>query len=218
MISRHHLTDITAPRLIARVHRGAVWFGPRSRRAITLTFDDGPVADSTGHILDVLDSHGVHATFFLMGSTTRRNPALAREIVARGHGIGFHGDSHVDPWKTTAGRLEKDFRIGLGAVEDITGQRPIAYRPPYGHLRPALSRLAAEHQLPIVMWDTLSGDFRLNDDQQRLAERNLRSLTPGSIIVLHDSAGQHALTQLEVLLRGIAAGGFSIAPLISYLP
>src|SRR5947209_4361582 len=52
-------------------------------RGYALTFDDGPHAQGTPAVLDVLAAAGVHATFFLVGEQVRRNPALAAEIVAR---------------------------------------------------------------------------------------------------------------------------------------
>src|SRR6478609_7836693 len=59
-----------------------------------LTFDDGPHAQGTPAVLELLAAAGVHATFFLVGEQVRRNPSLAREIVAAGHGIGVHCERH----------------------------------------------------------------------------------------------------------------------------
>jgi peptidoglycan-N-acetylglucosamine deacetylase len=217
LIRMHLLADIIAPRLASRLSNRVVWFGDRSRATVALTFDDGPVPGSTERILDVLDFCDVKAAFFLLGSQTRRYPALARLISERGHEIGFHGDAHVDPWRTSAARLEVDFRIGLRIIENETGRRPVAYRPPYGHLRPVLSRLADVHRLPIVMWDVLAGDFRRSTDQKRLVSRNLGWLAPGSIVVLHDSAGDRAIIQLDALVAGISNKGLSVAPLTSMI-
>ena len=50
-----------------------------------LTFDDGPHAQGTPAVLDLLTTAGVRATFFLVGEQIERNPALAGEIVAAGH-------------------------------------------------------------------------------------------------------------------------------------
>ncbi len=54
-----------------------------SRRGYALSFDDGPHAQGTPAVLEILASAGVHATFFLVGEQIRRNPALAGEIVGR---------------------------------------------------------------------------------------------------------------------------------------
>src|SRR5258706_9567186 len=44
----------------------SVYRGSRSRRAIALTFDDGP-SESTGRLLDLLHRLGIPATFFVCG-------------------------------------------------------------------------------------------------------------------------------------------------------
>src|ERR1700759_1689736 len=69
-----------------------------------LTFDDGPHAQGTPAVLELLAAADVRATFFLVGEQVQRNPALAREIVDAGHGIGLHCQRHrnllrLGPWQ-----------------------------------------------------------------------------------------------------------------------
>ena len=52
----------------------AHWHGPRSRRLVALTFDDGPVLGGTEAVLDVLAEHDVRATFFCIGANVRLHP------------------------------------------------------------------------------------------------------------------------------------------------
>src|SRR5207249_11399339 len=52
---------------------------------VALTFDDGPHAEGTPAVLDVLEAAGATATFFLVGEQVERNPLLAAEILAAGH-------------------------------------------------------------------------------------------------------------------------------------
>src|SRR5436190_884833 len=61
---------------------------------VAITFDDGPHPDGTPAVLEVLAAAGVRATFFLVGEQVERNPALAAEIAAAGHGIESHGHVH----------------------------------------------------------------------------------------------------------------------------
>ena len=61
---------------------------------VALTFDDGPDPDVTPLVLDLLDRHGARATFFCIGQRATAQPALMREIRARGHGIGNHTMHH----------------------------------------------------------------------------------------------------------------------------
>src|SRR5271157_2437024 len=72
-----------------------------SRRGYALTFDDGPHAQGTPAVLDILARERVRATFFLVGEQLRRNPTLGREIVAAGHGIALHCDRHRNMLRLT---------------------------------------------------------------------------------------------------------------------
>ena len=60
---------------------------------VALTYDDGPDA-STPEFLDLLDRHGVTATFFLLGAHVERHRAVVRDLHARGHELAVHGWDH----------------------------------------------------------------------------------------------------------------------------
>src|SRR5438477_12382701 len=49
------------------------------------------VAGQTAHLLDLLDAHHAHGTFFTLGVVAQRHPRLVHDIVARGHEIACDG-------------------------------------------------------------------------------------------------------------------------------
>ena len=63
---------------------------------IGLTFDDGPSAERTAFVLDILKEKGVRATFFVQGSHAQQYPDLVRRIKAEGHVIGNHSWDHAN--------------------------------------------------------------------------------------------------------------------------
>ncbi len=65
-----------------------------ARREVAITIDDGPEPAVTPRVLDLLDAHGQRATFFCIAERVQAQPALAREIVARGHSIQNHTARH----------------------------------------------------------------------------------------------------------------------------
>ena len=69
------------------------WRGPRTRRALALTFDDGP-SEMTARVLELLARHDAHATFFACGHHVRRLPHVAVRVLREGHEIGNHTDTH----------------------------------------------------------------------------------------------------------------------------
>lgn len=95
-------------------------------------------------ILDILDRHGVPATFFVPGYTAERYPGVVRDIVATGHEIAHHGYLHetlegVSP-QTEAFYLDR----GLQALERVARVRPVGYRAPMWEPTWATPRLLAE--------------------------------------------------------------------------
>lgn len=63
-------------------------------KVVYLTFDDGPTPKVTDAILDVLKSHDVKATFFIVGKEIKGRETILRRIYEEGHGIGLHTYSH----------------------------------------------------------------------------------------------------------------------------
>ena len=71
----------------------SVYKGVGDRRALALTFDDGP-SESTPELLEILNRHSIKATFFQCGANVRRLPRVAQEVALQGHEIGNHSDTH----------------------------------------------------------------------------------------------------------------------------
>ncbi|HXP28711.1 MAG TPA: polysaccharide deacetylase family protein, partial [Solirubrobacteraceae bacterium] len=117
-----------------------------------LTFDDGPHAQGTPAVLDVLADAHVSATFFLVGEQIARNPSLPREIVAAGHGIGLHCDRHRNLLRLAPWQVREDIARAQAAIEDTTGLTPALYRPPYGVLNATALKLARERGWRTLLW------------------------------------------------------------------
>lgn len=175
----------------------------RARGEIALTIDDGPDPAVTPRVLDLLDLHGVRATFFCIGEQAARHADLCREIVARGHVIENHSQHHRHHFSLMgrAGLLRE-----IGAAQDtllsITGRRPRFFRAPAGLRNPFLDPVLARLGLRLAAWSRRGYDTR-HGDPQRVARRLLQGLRPGAILLVHD--GHCALTDagqpvvLEVL-------------------
>ena len=124
-----------------------------------LTFDDGPHAQGTPAVLDVLADAHVSATFFLVGEQIARNPSLPREIVAAGHGIGLHCDRHRNLLRLAPWQVREDIARAQAAIEDTTGLTPALYRPPYGVLNATALKLARERGWRTLLWSQWGRDW-----------------------------------------------------------
>lgn len=160
-----------------------VWRGPRGRRAIALTFDDGP-SESTRQLLGLLDHYGARATFFQCGHHVRRLPKVAREVVEAGHEIGNHTDTHPALYFRSPAFICEQLRRAQESIRDETGYEPKLFRPPYGVRWFGLRE--AQHKLGLlgVMWTAIGRDWVL--DAAAITRRLARAARPGAIICLHD--------------------------------
>ena len=115
---------------------------------MALTFDDGPHPAGTPAVLGVLERAGARATFFLVGEQVRRDPALAREIVAAGHAVALHGDRHRCQLRLTPRALDEDLDARRGDRRRRHRTRPDALSPALRRVQrrrpraPAPTRLA----------------------------------------------------------------------------
>ncbi|WP_137120156.1 polysaccharide deacetylase family protein [Segeticoccus rhizosphaerae] len=153
---------------------------------VALTLDDGPHPDTTRPLLDVLSRCGVRATFFLLGERATRAPDLVREIAARGHELGVHGWSHEYTLGHGPRPLLRQLRRTTALIEDLGGQRPTWYRPPYGVL--SGSALWACHRAGLrpVLWSAWGRDWEPQPGRQ-IAARVLEQLRPGGTVLLHEA-------------------------------
>jgi peptidoglycan/xylan/chitin deacetylase (PgdA/CDA1 family) len=191
-----------------------VTHGPRDGRRVALSFDDGPDPDVTPTVLDALAQHSARATFFSIGRSLEEHPQLARRLVAEGHELGNHSWRH-SRWQNFFGVSEqaREIERGAQAIAAVTGshERPL-YRPPIGLKSPPLARAAAQHQLTLVAWSLHSRDTR-TADPKRMAQRVLKRIRPGDIVLMHDGhdrPGRHrpACAQaVPVILQGLREKG-----------
>lgn len=166
-----------------------VWRGPKEAEGVALTFDDGPSAEHTAAILDMLDEAGVKATFFVIGRKAEERPALVRAIRARGHAIGLHSFGHDRLFSLRSLRFVRDdLRRGMDAIEAITGERPVLFRPPIGHTNPRIAKAADELGLVFVGWSVRALDGVAGARPERVASRVKKRLARGAIVLLHDAA------------------------------
>ena len=96
-------------------------------------------------ILDLLDRRGIASTFFVPGHTARAFPETVRAIHAAGHEIGHHGWVHENPARLTPEREREVMELGLRALDDIAGVRPVGYRSPGWDNSPATVPLLVEY-------------------------------------------------------------------------
>lgn len=207
------------PWILTRMLAVGVFRKGHVRGKIALTFDDGPDPIYTPLLLDLLRRHQIRATFFVLGSKAERYPELIARIHQEGHQIGVHNYIHlsnwlITPWSVWRKQVEKSSRI----VENITGVRPVYYRPPWGMMNVFDFLLLRKYR--IVLWSVMPCDWRSSVGADRLARRVLTRIRDGSVVLLHDSgetygadrdAPAYMIEALEQVIAEAREKGFQFA-------
>ncbi len=158
-----------------------------SGRGYALSFDDGPHAEGTPAVLEILARERVHATFFLVGEQVRRNPGLAREIVDAGHEIGLHCDRHRNLLRLAPWQVREDIARALESIEVQAGRSPALYRPPYGILNASALSLARAHGWRTLLWSHWGRDWDARATPASIAARVTDGAGEGAVLLLHDA-------------------------------
>jgi len=167
----------------SRLFGPSVWRGDTGRKAIAITFDDGP-SESTPILMDTLREFGAPATFFQCGSNIRRLPDIARAVSAAGYEIGNHSDSHPLCCFRSASFIRNDFQRAQQTIQDTVGLTPSLMRAPFGVRWFGYRGMQEQLGLLGVMWTVIGRDWKL--PAQAICDRVLKAARNGSIVCLHD--------------------------------
>ncbi|MEO9022411.1 MAG: glycosyltransferase [Ginsengibacter sp.] len=177
---------------------------------LILTFDDGPSAEWTPKILDILEREKVPATFFVIGINAEQNiPILQREYKS-GFEIGNHTFTHHNIAEMSLSRAALEMKLTRLLIESVTGHSTILFRAPYNadsepqtydELAP-IQRSRQENYL------TINESIDPNDwvpgvTADSIVARVIRQeeSTNASIILLHDAGGETRQATVDALPR-----------------
>ncbi len=192
---------------------GPALIAPPKPDELALTFDDGPNPVWTPRLLELLASHDIRVTFFLLGSHAHAAPDLVRRIVAAGHLVGNHSWDHPNLALTPRAHIHDELRRTSKSLEQITGRLIRYFRPPFGARRPAVLQAAREMGLVPVLWNAMTSDWSEPSAQciaGRLSEKIDRLTRRGRAanVVLHD--GGH-LDRRAYRAPSLTAAGMLVA-------
>jgi peptidoglycan/xylan/chitin deacetylase (PgdA/CDA1 family) len=167
------------------------WLGPvitsfdSSSKEIWLTIDDGPT-DDTAALLDALDTRNVKATFFVKGSLSAKRADLVRMMLARGHAVANHSQTHPSGafWCLPPAVIARQIDDCNAALTTITGEASPLFRAPVGMKNPFVHPILARRTMTLVGW-SVRGFDSFGDDVERVARRIVPRVHSGSIVVMH---------------------------------
>lgn len=159
---------------------------PVKQKVVALTFDDGPNPPYTDRIVDYLHEQHVPATFFVVGVAVRAHPDIVRKEYAYGNAIGNHTWDHAHLILLSRAHVVRELTSTEDEIERITGEHTPIFRPPFGARDFTVISVARQLGLQVIMWSVpLPADWT-QPPPEVIAQRVLRYVKDGSIIVLHD--------------------------------
>ncbi|MEI6713951.1 MAG: polysaccharide deacetylase family protein [Verrucomicrobiota bacterium] len=175
--------------------------------SISITFDDGPHAQNTPRLLDMLKQRGIRATFFVVGQNAAEYPEILKRIVAEGHEIANHSYSHPILASKPESGLRDELDKTHQAVLKATGVNMKVMRPPYGALsEPQRRWVRANFGYSVILWDVDPLDWKFRD-AGRVEQEILGHTHAGSIILAHD-IHKSTVDAMPATLDALVAKGF----------
>jgi peptidoglycan/xylan/chitin deacetylase (PgdA/CDA1 family) len=172
-----------------------------ARGEIALTFDDGPDAEVTPRVLDLLDACGARATFFCIAENARRHPEVLREIVRRGHAVENHSSGHQLTFALLGmGGIRREIAAAQRTLAELAGTAPRFFRSPAGFRSPLLDPVLHRMGIRLVSWTRRGYDTR-RTDVDFVADRLVSGLTAGDILLLHDGHSARTAAGAPVVLE-----------------
>lgn len=198
----------TIPALFPLITPSLTWKVDTTDKVLYLTFDDGPHPTITPQVLTLLNAYQAKATFFCVGDNVAKYPETFNQVIQQGHAVGNHTYNHLKGWSVSV----DEYVANTQKAHALIGGN--LFRPPYGRIAPGQIK-ALKNDYQIVMWSILTRDYDKNINPTTTAEKLCKLITPGDIIVFHDSekAASQMFPMLERVLQYFSTQGYQFCKL-----
>ena len=193
--------------------------GDTSRPWIALTFDAGSDISPLPSILDTLRQKDVHCTFFVTGIMLRqeRGPELLQQLVADGHELGNHSDTHPYFTELTDEAMAQELAAVEDKVKQLTGRSTKPYfRPPFGNRDDRVWRVVQENGYVSIYWTYHVWDWTEDRTAEKVYSSAIEGACNGAIVVMHVGAWETADT-LPDIIDDLRARGYRLVTLSELL-
>jgi peptidoglycan/xylan/chitin deacetylase (PgdA/CDA1 family) len=179
-----------------------------TEKKIALTFDDGP-STFTLEVLELLKKYNATATFFCIGKNIETHPEILKQIIAEGHLVGNHSYSHSKFFDFYhEDKITDELRKTDKLLEKFTSKKINFFRPPYGVTTPSIRRALKITGHKVIGWNIRSLDGGMKN-QDLILSRIKKRVSPGGIVLLHDTA-PHSVLVLEQFLQFLQQNNYQV--------
>ena len=178
------------------------------KKLVALTFDDGPNLQTTPLVLDILEEHGVVASFFLIGQYINEDtkPVMERELEL-GCEINNHSWTHSSMSTFTPEQIKEEIKNTSDIINEMLGITPVFFRPPFI----ATSTVMYENiDLPFINGINCT-DWDASVTSEKRVETILNNVKDGDIILMHDFNGNiNTVNALDGIIQGLKDDGYAL--------
>jgi peptidoglycan/xylan/chitin deacetylase (PgdA/CDA1 family) len=185
--------------------------GPRDKKVVALTFDDGPFP-LTPKFYDVLEREHVPGTFFVIGQQVPGKGALLKRALRDGFALGDHTWTHANVSGGGAAAASQIARTKSAIQRATGGYTPCLFRAPGGAVSGNLINIARGQGMNTIQWDVDPRDWS-TPGTDAIYSRIISQTRPGSIILMHDGGGPRTqtLTALPRVINTLRKKGYKFA-------
>lgn len=179
---------------------------------VGLSFDDGPDPRWTPTVLSALAGAGARATFFVTGEHVRAHPELLRDVVAAGHEIANHTDSHPHIQDLSVAEVRAEVQRAAAAIAEAGAPAAPWFRPPRGRYDDGVLVAVTEEGLQTVGW-TVCLERWLRRGPALGVEEAVARVRPGAIVLAHDGGipdRSATVAALPAFLARLSEKGFRV--------
>ncbi|PID50892.1 MAG: hypothetical protein CR980_01285 [Propionibacteriales bacterium] len=186
-----------------------------TKKCIALTFDDGP-GEQTAKLLDILNSRGAHATFFLLGQNAKRLPDNVKLIAnTPGMEIANHSWSHPNLRTRSSQKVKWQLAKTNEVLEQLSGQKVTLHRPPYGSHNKRIDKLVGAQGMSVIMWDVDTLDWKHRNTATNV-KKAVSGAKAGNIILMH-SIHAPSVAAVPKIVDQLQAKGFTLVTVTELL-
>lgn len=179
-------------------------------KKIAISFDAAWGNEQTKSLIDILRQYNVKSTFFVVGAWVDKYPESVKALVAAGHEVCNHSDTHPHMSKLSQQQIMDQITACNEKIKSVTGTAPVLFRPPYGEYNNAVVGTVKGLKMYPIQWDVDSLDWK-NPTPQQIINRVVSSVKPGSIVLFHNGA-LNTPAALPTVLKTLQAQGYQIVP------
>lgn len=171
--------------------------------------------EDTQELIDILNTYGVKATFFLVGDWVDKYPESVKQLYDAGMEIANHSDTHPHMSKLSDKEIMDEVTLCNEKIEAITGEPVELFRCPYGEYDDNVISTINDMGIDVIQWNVDSLDWK-DLSAEDIYIRVTSNVVPGSIVLFHNAA-LHTPEALADIIEFLLAEGYEIVPVSELL-